>query len=301
VSAPLVSVIVPARNAERSLERLLGGLGRQTIGRDRFETIVVDDASADGTAAVAGAAGAHVVPAAGRGGSYAARNRGVAVARAPVLAFVDADCVPAADWLEHGLADLDRLQADILGGKVEPEAPSAPGLVALIDLARCLDQELCVVDAGYAATANAFARRRVFDEVGMFNGALVSGGDVEFSLRATAAGFRLAYSDRAVVSHRVRDRPAQLVAKALRTGFGSGQWEHVAEGPLRAHRAPWRSLASFRPERGIRHYGRAARLQLPGRRGTDGATDAAHYVLLQLPRLVGSFAASVRRGRSPFG
>ena len=289
-----MSVVVPARNAERPLESLLAALGRQSIGPDGFETIVGDDASTDRTAQVAAAKGAHVVTMARRGGSYAVRNQALAVAQADVLAFVDADCVPADDWLEQGLADLERLEADILGGKVEPNPPPHPGLIELIDLARCLDQELCVTQAGYAATANVFVRRAVVDAVGPFNGALISGGDVEFSLRATAAGYRLAYSDRAAVFHPLRTRPSQLVRKGLRTGFGSGQWEHVAAGPLRSHRAPWRSGAAYRPERGILRYGRAARVATTR---SARAADLAHYVFLQLPRLVGSLVASVRRGR----
>jgi glycosyltransferase involved in cell wall biosynthesis len=300
VSELAVSVIVPARNAERSLPALLDALDRQRSGRPAFETIVADDASNDRTAAVARAAGARVVSMARRGGSYAARNLALAEARADVLVFVDADCVPGDGWLEHGLADLERLGADILGGRVEPRLGPDPKLVEMIDLARCLDQELCVNDAGYAATANVFVRRRVFDSIGPFNGALVSGGDVEFSLRATEAGFRLAYSDGAAVFHPVRARALQLVKKGLRTGFGSGQWEHVAAGPLRAHRATWRSRASYRPDRGILHYGRAGRLGAAVTSGRGRTADLAHYALLQLPRVVGSLAASARRGRPPF-
>jgi glycosyltransferase involved in cell wall biosynthesis len=296
MNLPLVSVVVPARNAELSLGRLTAALARQSL-RPRFELIVADDASRDATGRVAAEAGARVVPLGRRAGSYAARNLALTAARAPVVAFVDADCVPAEDWLEQGLADLDRLHADILGGRVEAKPGPRPGLVELIDLARSLDQELCVEDAGYAATANAFVRKQVLDAVGAFNGALISGGDVEFSLRATAAGYRLAYSDRAAVFHPLRTRPWQLVRKGLRTGFGSGQWELVAEGPLRSHRAPWRSPTSYRPERGILRYGRAREASEPTI-WRERRADAGHYALVQLPRLAGSIAASLRRGRA---
>jgi glycosyltransferase involved in cell wall biosynthesis len=294
MTEPTISVVVPARNAEQALARLMAALDRQTLGAGAFETIVADDASRDGTAAVARAAGARVVSVPARRGSYAARNLALGAAGAGVLAFADADCVPADDWLEQGLADLDRLGADILGGRIAARPATDPGVSELIDLARSLDQRRCVEDAGYAATANLFVRRTVIEHIGPFNGRLMSGGDIEFSLRATAAGYRLAYSDGASVAHPLRTRPAQLVRKGLRTGFGSGQWEHVAEGPLRAHRAPWRSGSSFRPERGVLRNSRAGEIA----RWRAAQADVAHYALVQLPRLAGSFAASARRGRA---
>jgi glycosyltransferase involved in cell wall biosynthesis len=293
MTEPSISVVVPARNAEQSLGRLLAALDRQTIGAGAFETVVADDASRDGTAAVARAARARVVSLPARRGSYAARNLALAVTHAQVVAFVDADCVPANDWLEQGLADLERLEADILGGRVQAEPVSHPRISELIDLARSLDQKRCVDEAGYAATANVFVRRLVIDAIGGFNDRLISGGDVEFSLRAAAAGYRVAYSHSASVMHPLRRRPAQLVRKGFRTGFGNGQWEHVAEGPLRAHRAPWRSGSSFRPERGVLRGSRAGETT----RWRAVQADIAHYALVQLPRLAGSLAASARRGR----
>ena len=297
MTEPAVSVVVPAHNAEQALGQLLPALMRQTVGSARFVVVVADDASRDGTARVAAAEGALVVSLPRRRGSYAARNLGVATTTTAVVAFIDADCIPAADWLEQGLAELETLAADVLGGRVDPGPASTRGVAELVDLARCLDQERCVRDAGYAATANVFVRRRVFDAIGPFNDRLISGGDVEFSLRATAAGYRVAYSGRARVVHPPRTRPWQLVRKGFRTGFGSGQWEHVATGPLNAHRAPWRSRSALRPERGVLRGTRAASAGAMTR-GRGAQADLAHYALLQLPRLAGSFAASVRRGRA---
>jgi glycosyltransferase involved in cell wall biosynthesis len=43
-------------------------------------------------------------------GSYAARNTGIAAVRRRILAFTDSDCLPPADWLEHGIAPLRYIQ-----------------------------------------------------------------------------------------------------------------------------------------------------------------------------------------------
>ena len=90
---PLVSVIVPARNEERTLPRLLPSLLRQDYAAT--ELIVVDDGSTDGTAAVARSLGVRVLPAGplppGWVGKPHACAVGAAAAGGEWLLFCDAD------------------------------------------------------------------------------------------------------------------------------------------------------------------------------------------------------------------
>src|SRR2546423_77327 len=98
-TGPAVSVIVPVRDGATSLPALLDSFGRQTLPRERFEVIVVDNASRDGTGDVGRQWGATVVeePIPNRAG---ARNRGVEAAHTDLFAFTDADCVASERWLE---------------------------------------------------------------------------------------------------------------------------------------------------------------------------------------------------------
>ena len=97
---PLVSVIVPSRNRRRLLALALASVLDQ---RDvRLEVIVVDEGSADGTAAMVGSIAdarvrliRHDVPL----GKSAARNRGIAEARGEWIAFLDDDDLWAPDKL----------------------------------------------------------------------------------------------------------------------------------------------------------------------------------------------------------
>ncbi|MDQ6805511.1 MAG: glycosyltransferase, partial [Actinomycetota bacterium] len=93
MSPPLLSVIVPARDAAVSLPDTLAGLTGQEPAEGGFEVIVVDDGSRDGTAAIAHDSPIvdRVVTLAGVGPGQA-RNVGAALAAAPALAFLDADC-----------------------------------------------------------------------------------------------------------------------------------------------------------------------------------------------------------------
>src|SRR5438552_4401634 len=107
--SPIVSVIVPTRNGAGLLAECLEALGRQTY--QDFETIVVDDASTDGTSEVLGShPDVKVVKLPGeRGhGFVAAVNAGLAVARGEVLALLNNDAVPDPDWLFELVSALDR-------------------------------------------------------------------------------------------------------------------------------------------------------------------------------------------------
>ena len=154
-----MSVIVPARDAAPTLARTLACLKAQAL-EERFEVIVVDDGSRDGTAAIARAAAplVQVISLTDSHGPGAARNHGVRAARAPVLAFTDADCFPTAGWLAAGLRALAG--ADLVQGRVDPD-PSVRRTP--------FDRTLAVAgDGGFYQTANLFVRREIFEAVGGF-------------------------------------------------------------------------------------------------------------------------------------
>jgi glycosyltransferase involved in cell wall biosynthesis len=100
VQEPLVSVVVPAYNAARTLRAAVESILLQTVGD--LEVIVVDDGSEDDTAEVARAIDdprVRVISQANAGAS-AARNAGICRARGQYVAFLDADDL----WLPHKLA-----------------------------------------------------------------------------------------------------------------------------------------------------------------------------------------------------
>ncbi|WP_322511502.1 glycosyltransferase family 2 protein [Chloroflexus sp.] len=99
--APLVSIILPIRNAAATLPACLRSLARQTF--TAYEVLAIDDGSDDESPAIVAAAAARdariVSIRAGRIGLPAALNLGLALARAPIIARMDADDVMHPDRL----------------------------------------------------------------------------------------------------------------------------------------------------------------------------------------------------------
>ncbi len=96
-----ISVVIPAHNERHFIVRAVESLVAQTLPRNEFEIIVVDNCSTDDTANLARDAGADLVVAEPIKGTNSARARGLSVAQAPIVAFLDADCSAPPDWLER--------------------------------------------------------------------------------------------------------------------------------------------------------------------------------------------------------
>src|SRR5215211_2973306 len=107
MTRPAISVVVPTHGRPAGLAALLAGVERQSLTRDQYELIVVDDAS-DPPAVAPGAD--HLIRHERPRVSAAARNIGWRAASAAVVAFLDDDCVPVPGWLAAitAAADDDR-------------------------------------------------------------------------------------------------------------------------------------------------------------------------------------------------
>jgi GT2 family glycosyltransferase len=202
----LASVVVPVRNDRQAyLRRLLAALEQQTIPRARFEVLVGDDGSTDGSTDELETADGWVRVLSGPPtNSYAARNRAARTAKSRVLAFCDSDCLPAPDWLEQGIAALER--CDVAAGGIDFELPEHPTVWTWIDMETTKDHA-AQVRVGNAETANLFVRREVFDMLDGFDDTIPEHGDFDFAERVVAAGARLEYAPEALVRHPTRNSP----------------------------------------------------------------------------------------------
>ena len=207
-----VSVVLSTYNRADRLALALDALLAQ-VGSAPYEVIVVDNNSSDRTAAVvsqmAAANGRLRYVFEPRQGLSHARNTGIALARAPIVALTDDDVRVASDWIAQLKRTFDaHPEIDYVGGRIMPHwlVPPPAWLtqahwspLALQDygdepLVSGRERAVCLVGANLAF------RRRVFDIVGVFTPALgrVRDGigsteDHDMQLRAWRGGMRGLY------------------------------------------------------------------------------------------------------------
>ncbi|SFM88697.1 glycosyltransferase [Marinobacter pelagius] len=226
---PFVSVIVPYFNAGMQVEGLLRALSRQSYPHELLEVILVDNGSTDDSRNIIESyltSGTDInfrlVEENELIGSYAARNKGIPLAHGQVLAFTDSDCTPESDWIMQGVTAVCSRKQSIIGGKVELQLvdQDKPTPAELFDLAYGFQQQANVEEKGFSVTANLFAKREVFEVVGLFNDNLKSKGDYEWCNRAASHGFSIVYQPFCIVNHPARRKLSELIAKTRRIAGG---------------------------------------------------------------------------------
>ena len=225
---PFVSVIVPVYNDAAGLTDTIDSLVVQQYPQSSFEIVVVDNNSTDDTLTVARSkADEHaglvrVVRETTVQSSYAARNTGIEASIGDVLAFVDADVIADPDWLAAGVRAIRTNTAEYVGCRVDVRCEEST-LAGRYNAATGFPVERYVTEGSFAPTCALFVTRSVIDDVGVFDGGLRSGGDVEFGRRVAASGRQLQYAPDARVEHPARTTLRSLLAKYVRVGRGNIQ------------------------------------------------------------------------------
>lgn len=173
-----ISVIVPFHNERPHLARCVRALVTQTFPRERYEVLLVDNASTDGSADVIRNQPITLLHEPVRS-SYAARNLGARHARGQILAFTDGDCEADPRWLEHLARHFEDPTLDLLIG--ERRFAHDTHLLNLLTLLESDNASRLT----YGYTNNLAIRRAVFDRVGPFE-VIARGADTNLFLRTKA-------------------------------------------------------------------------------------------------------------------
>lgn len=246
--ATLISIIIPVFNDKPGIERCLKAIAQQAYPIEAIEVIAVDNGSTpplslDETFPFR----IRVIPCA-IPGSYAARNTGAREATGEIWVFIDADCYPDTDWLTQGTRSLlEHQNQSIIGGEVSIVKPIQPTTVALYQYATGFGQQENVQHRGFAATANVFCTRDQFKTVGPFNEELLSGGDAEWSWRATRRGLKISFEPRAIVYTEPRASLRGAVRQARRVAAGRMMLRnlglgHIGNAPIGKQRSSWQAI-----------------------------------------------------------
>lgn len=212
MSEPAISVIVAAKGRDRLLYECLEGLSGQTLGRDQFEVVLVDDMSPEPLDGLAERArqelGLNLQYARTKssGGPAPACNLGASLAKAPILAFTDSDCRPHPGWLAAGLAAFTEPDIGLVAGPCLPK----PGQPLKMTSKRFFHS----VEHPTYPTMNVFYPRAVFERLGGFDARLtvrdplnraVGCSDTDLAWRVIEAGYGKCFVPEAIIYHEVED------------------------------------------------------------------------------------------------
>lgn len=214
-SVPFVSVVVPHLNQHDELAASLASLAAQSYPRSAFEVIVVDNGSTPVPEDVVARFEGVRLEQEPEPGPGLARNRGAAVARGEILAFIDADCRAAADWLKVIARTLNDPEGSLVVGgdvRIAFKYPDHPTMLEAYEAVFAYRQKEYIEKQGFSGTGNLAVRRKDFERIGAFAGIAVA-EDKEWGRRASALGYRLAYVPEMLVFHPARRSFDELFTK----------------------------------------------------------------------------------------
>lgn len=238
-----LSVVIAAYDAEATLAEQLDALAAQTVPF-AWEVIVADNGSGDRTVALAldhaDRLPLRVVDASATKGAGAARNVGVGAARAPLVAFCDADDVVGEGWL---VAMRDALRhSDFVAGRFEGHRLNTPAVLRT----RTMPQQDGLQESRHmpglraAGAGNLGIAAHVLRAVGGFDVRTLFLEDADLCWRVQLAGVPLAWAPDAVVHVRLRGR----MWSSVRQGYDYGTGERWLALRYREQESRLRALAA---------------------------------------------------------
>lgn len=232
-ASPFITVVMPVRNEARFIADTLGQLRNQDYPKDRFEILVVDGMSDDGTRDIVARAAEEDERVRLLDNpemrSSAGRNVGFKAGRGDFFVVVDGHCHIPDDKLLRNIAEcFEKSEAHCLG---RPQPLDPPGLTPFqksVALARASrlghggDSLIYGDYEGYASPISngAAYRREVFENVGYVDEDFDACEDVEFNYRVEQAGFKSYTSPKLTVRYYPRENLSALLGQMRRYGRG---------------------------------------------------------------------------------
>jgi glycosyltransferase involved in cell wall biosynthesis len=214
-----ISIVIPVFNGGSKIQKCVSALQNQKTQK-RYEIIVVDDGSTDGSLECIEGNGCKIYRQPNQGPA-AARNLGVEKARGKIILFTDADCEPLEDWLETMVRPLeDDSISGVKGAYLTQQKSIVPRFVQLEYESKYdkmkKDRYIDFIDTYSAGFVKEdFLRAGQYDT--RFTTASVE--DQEFSFRMWDQGYRMVFHPEAKVFHTHSGTLGNYLKKKFRIGY----------------------------------------------------------------------------------
>src|ERR1051326_3846437 len=213
----LVSIVMPAYNAEATIGRALESIVAQDAGVP-VEVIVVDDGSTDRTAEIVASVDGIRLIRQSNAGPALARNRGAAAATGGIAVFIDSDCEASQGWLAEMLAPFADPSVSAVKGAYRTKQRALTARFVQLEYEDKYDRMARHPYIDFVDTYSAAFRRDAFLASGGYSAAfgLPSAEDVDLSYRMASAGALMVFRPQAIVFHRHPDRLGTYLRKKAR-------------------------------------------------------------------------------------
>jgi cellulose synthase/poly-beta-1,6-N-acetylglucosamine synthase-like glycosyltransferase len=223
---PFVSVIIPALNCAHEVDACITALRAQDYPSSRFEVIVADNGSTDGTAQRVEKLGGKVVHRPERGRSRAL-NAGLTASRGDIILTTDMGCIARPDWISKVAACFADPQVGCVGGEIEMihshdnlalRYQARNGYMSPLHAATRRQ----IPFLPFADGANASFRRAVFEEIGGFEESFFKSADVEICYRLLVlTDYKILFCPDCVMEEAGEPDLKALLQQRYRMGMGS--------------------------------------------------------------------------------
>ncbi len=222
---PRVTIIVPAYQAEETIEKCIESLLLQDYAGHKLEIIVVDNNSSDNTAQLVKKYPVKYLLEERQGACFA-RNKGLQNATGELIAFTDSDCFAEKDWISRLVVPfLKDEKIGGVGGHLAPY-PTDNIVERYITYREILTQEIMFREKEnsppFFITANVMYRADILREIGGFDNFFsINGEDADLSWRVVEAGYTLILEPEAIVLHKHRANVEKLFKQLFSYGVGT--------------------------------------------------------------------------------
>lgn len=233
---PFVSVLLVTRNEKNYIRMSLMSLIEQTYPKDRFEIIISDGMSDDGTLDIikelqtqynSDVFHISIIP----NEKYilaAGWNIGIKAAKGDYVVRIDAHAEAASDFIEKNVETMMTVDAVCVGGKLNSRSLDGDDNIVSKILSSPFgvgNSSFRVSDtAGYADTAvYGLYRKSIFEEVGYFDETMVRNQDIELHGRIKRAGYKFYFNPEIQSTYYTRN----TLKKMLKQAYGNGKWNMI--------------------------------------------------------------------------